>query len=327
MDYVVMSSSNRRWLPEGDMAPIRIREGFRDQILYVVPRPILERMTRHPLLYQLVPTDIGWYPKARYHYCERENGAPEHILILCVDGEGWYEIGGKRQPLRQNEAVIIPRGMPHIYGASEDAPWSIHWVHFAGASADYFVHHLPDDVHSLAVDPQTVADLEKLFRECYASFLGSFVLQRMIYISQTLHHLLGCLFFNNRAFSPTLRTSRFHNIQETVDFLRHNLDRSISLDEMAEHAGLSKSHFVRLFKEQTGYSPVDYFIHLKMQHACMLLSLTDKTNREISLEVGYDDPYYFSRIFKKVIGISPSGYRSALDQNQRHTPPVEARRG
>lgn len=309
------------------MGPIRIREGFRDQILYVVPRPILERMTRHPLLYHLVPTDIGWYPNARYHYCERENGAPEHILILCLDGEGWYEIKGARHPLRKNEAVIIPRNTPHVYGASEAAPWSIHWVHFVGASADYFVHHLPDDVHSLAVDPQTAADLDRLFRDCYESFLGSFVLQRMIYISQTLHHLLGSLFFNNRAFSPTLRTSRFHNIQETVDFLRQNLDRPISLDEMADHAGLSKSHFVRLFKEQTGYSPVDYFIHLKMQHACMLLSVTDKTNREIGLEVGYDDPYYFSRIFKKVIGISPSGYRSGLEQNQGHAPAIVAGQG
>jgi AraC family transcriptional regulator of arabinose operon len=177
------------------------------------------------------------------------------------------------------------------------------------------------------VDPQTVAALERLFHECYESFLGSFVLQRMIYISQTLHHLLGCLFFNNRAFSPTLRTSHFHDIQETVDFLRQNLDRSISLDEMAEHARLSKSHFVRLFKGQTGYSPVDYFIHLKMQHACMLLSLTDKTNREIGLEVGYDDPYYFSRIFKKMIGIPPSRYRGALDQNQRHAAAIGAQFG
>jgi AraC family transcriptional regulator of arabinose operon len=298
------------------MSPIRLREGFPDQILYVVPRPILERMMKHPLLYQLVPTDIGWYPRARYHYCEREHGAPEHILILCVAGTGWYEIDGKRQPLRTKEALLIPRNTPHIYGASEiEEPWSIHWVHFVGASSDYFAHLMPEGAYTMTVDPCTAATLERLFGECYDSFLGSFVLQRMIYIAQTLHHLLGCLFFNNRSFSPTARTSQFHNLDATLSYLRQNLDKRLSLDDMAEQARLSKSHFLRLFREQTGYSPVDYFIHLKMQHACMLLSVTHKTIREISFEIGYEDPYYFSRIFKKVIGVSPRSYRRAPTKN------------
>jgi AraC-like DNA-binding protein len=93
--------------------------------------------------------------------------------------------------------------------------------------------------------------------------------------------------------------------------LQKNIHRTLTLSEMAEHAHLSKSHFSRLFKEQTGYSPMDYFIHLKIQHACMLLSTRMKV-REIALQVGYDDPYYFSHSFKKVVGISPVQYRSRL---------------
>ena len=296
------------------MSPIRIREGFTGQILHVIPRSILVHLAKHPLLYQLLPTDIGWYPHARYHYCEREHGAPEHILIICVEGSGWFEISGRRQVLQPHEALLIPRDTPHIYGASDLDPWSIHWVHFVGATGDYFAHLLPEGVFTLTVNSETTAALERLFRECYDSFLGSFVLQRMLYISQTLHHMLGCLFFNNCAFSPTLRTSRFHNLETSLDYLRQNLDRRLRLDEMANHAELSKSHFSRLFKDQIGYSPVDYFIHLKMQHACMLLSLTSKTVREIGFEIGYDDPYYFSRIFKKVIGVSPNGYRQTLEK-------------
>lgn len=297
---------------------IRIREGFRDQILYVVPRPILERLRQHPLLYQLVPTDIGFFPQARYHYCARPEGAPEHILIVCVDGAGWCQIGESRHVLTANRAVLIPKHTPHVYGADENAPWTIHWVHLVGVVADYYVSLLPEDVYTMSVDPHATQMVVSLFRECYESFLGSFVLQRMIYISQTLHHLLGTLFFNNRAFSPTLRTSRFHNLEETRNFLRQNLHSRLTLDEMAAHARLSKSHFVRLFKEQTGYSPVDYFIHLKMQHACMLLSVTRKTVREIAWEIGYDDPYYFSRIFKKVIGMSPRRYREEQGRTQPH---------
>lgn len=291
------------------MSSIRLREGFKNQILYVIPRPLLESMKTHPLLHQLMPTDIGWYPNAQYHYCERPTGAGEHILILCVAGEGWFELNGKRGVVQQNEALLIPRGMAHSYGASVDDPWSIHWVHFTGGSSDYFARLLPQDTYTLAVAPAAAETVKDLFCECYDGFLGSFVLQQMIYIAQTLHHLLGELLFNNAAFSPRLRTSRFHSVRETLDYLRQNLDQRLTLDEMAEHAELSKSHFLRLFKDQTGYSPVDYFIHLKVQHACMLLSATHQTIREISFAVGYDDPYYFSRIFKKVVGIAPSEYR------------------
>lgn len=293
------------------MSPIRLREGFKDQIRYVIPRPILDSLRTNPLLHQLIPTDIGWYPHAQYHYCERPTGAEEHILILCMEGEGWFEIDRQRGAVRQHEALLIPRGAAHIYGANEDDPWSIHWVHFTGTSSDYYAHLLPPGAHTLAVAPETVKTVIALFRECYDSFLGSFVLQQMIYTAETLHHLLGCVFFNNRAFSPTLRTSQFHSTRATLEYLRQNLDQRLSLDDMAEHARLSKSHFLRLFKEQTGYSPVDYFIHLKLQHACMLLSITRQTVREISLAVGYEDPYYFSRIFKKVVGVSPSQYREA----------------
>src|SRR5258706_9697711 len=120
------------------MSALRIREGFKDQILYVVPRRSLERLSEHPLLYPLMPTDIGWYPNAHYHYCERENGAAEHILILNMEGVGWYEINGIRRSINPNEALLIPRGTPHIYGASDYLPWSINWVHFIGNNAAFF---------------------------------------------------------------------------------------------------------------------------------------------------------------------------------------------
>lgn len=298
------------------MSPIRIREGFKDQILYIIPPPIVETMKAHPLLHQLMPTHIGWYPHAQYHYCERPVGAEEHILILCTDGEGWIDIDGRRLVVHKHEALLVPRNTPHVYGASADEPWSINWFHFIGASSDYFAYLLPQDDYILTVAPEAEQPLKTLFNECYDAFLGSFVLERMIYVAQTLHHLLGYLFFNNRAFSPTLRTSRFHSVSGTQDYLRQNLDQRLTLEDMASHAGLSKSHFMRLFKEQTGYSPVDYFIHLKVQRACMLLSVTRQSVYEISQAVGYEDPYYFSRIFKKIVGVSPSRYREQPQQNR-----------
>ncbi|MCA9917741.1 MAG: AraC family transcriptional regulator [Anaerolineales bacterium] len=302
------------------MTPIRKKEDFAGQILHVIPRPLLAELSQHFLLRQLIVTDIGWYPEARYHYRERPTGTPEHILLLCVAGSGWLEVGGVRHPIQTREAVLIPRNLPHIYGASEKNPWSIHWVHLQGTVADYFFRLLPENGFTVPVSAELTAVLQHHFRECYDTIMGSFVQQRMIFITQTMQHLLGHLFFNNRLFSPTLRSSQFHNFDSTLDYLRKNIDKPLTLQQMADHAGLSKSHFARLFKEQTDFSPVDYFIRLKLQHACMQLTLTHQTVHQISLDLGYTDPYYFSRLFKKIIGKSPSQFRADPQSNYNIQP-------
>ena len=293
------------------MQSLRLKDGFPGEIMHVVPRPILERARSNPLVSPLTLTDIGWFPSARYHYRERPAGAPEHILIYCTDGKGWFEVDGARQDLSANQALIIPRQQAHAYGAVLDDPWSIHWVHFVGASGDYYVNLLQKGAYMLLIDSDMRDPLAALFATCRDTFIANFLLQRMIYASQTLHHLLGALFFNNRAFSPLLRSSRFRSIDRTISFLHDNMNSQLTLDDMVQFSRLSKSHLIRLFKEQTGHSPMDYFIQLKMQHACMLLAFRELRIGQIALELGYKDPYYFSRAFRKVIGMSPTAYRNS----------------
>jgi AraC-like DNA-binding protein len=68
-------------------------------------------------------------------------------------------------------------------------------------------------------------------------------------------------------------------------------------------------HFASLFRHQTGMAPIEYFIHLRIRGACRLLDTTTLTVREIGYRVGYEDPYYFSRMFRKLMGLSPRQYR------------------
>jgi AraC family transcriptional regulator of arabinose operon len=297
------------------MDTIRIREGFKNEILYVLPQSIIGPAVKHPLLHSLMPTDIGWFPQARYHYCEREQGAKEHILILCVGGQGWCRMDNSLLEINAGEALLVPRRLPHVYGAHNDDPWSIYFVHLVGSDADYLLEQLFRNMHTLKVAPDSINLLEDDFRRCFDLFPGGFVLQRLVYVSQILHHLMGCLFFNNRAFSPALGSSNFYDLQLTIDFLQQNIHVPLTLKDMARHVNLGVSHFSHLFKQQTGYSPMDYFIHLKMQHACSLLALTNQAVRDVGAAVGYADPYYFSRIFRKIIGVSPSHYRQHSFEN------------
>ncbi|KAA2301349.1 helix-turn-helix transcriptional regulator, partial [Clostridioides difficile] len=82
------------------------------------------------------------------------------------------------------------------------------------------------------------------------------------------------------------------------------------LKELAAHARLSVPHYSQLFKQATGHSPIDYFLRLKIQHSCRYLDFTDWTVKQISSELGFKDPYYFSRLFSKMMGRSPTDYRN-----------------
>ena len=291
------------------MSSIHILEGFPNQHLFRLPRPVLERWHSHPLLQSLMPTDVGWFPNARYHYCTRPEGVSENILIFCAEGEGWFEMDGVTWPVSKNQAFFIPQHVPHTYGSSVNSPWSIHWVHFIGIEGSFYVKQVPEEDQRLMVDEQCRLRLEALFQQCYKGLLEGFALNRLIHAAKILHHLLGELLYNNPSFSPFQRSNRFRSIEPTLRYLRQNIDKPLTLDDLARHSGLSKPHFSRIFKNQTGYSPMDYFIHMKIQKASSMLVLTEMTVREIALTVGYEDPYYFSRLFKKVIGLSPSAVR------------------
>jgi len=289
----------------------RILEGFPNQHLFRLPRPVLQRWEGHPLLQSLLPTDVGWFPHARYHFCERPAGTAEHILIFCAAGEGWYTVDGVTHSLYANETLFIPRGVPHAYGASQDAPWSIHWAHFRGNDGRFYLSQVPEG-HKLLLERACRDRVEQLFERCHNLLHDGFLVSRLVHVTQIMHHLLGELFYNNPAFSPAQRTNRFHSIEPALSYLRQNTDKQVPLAQMAEQSGLSIPHFSRLFKQQTGYSPKDYFIHLKVQRAISLLLLSKMTIREVAIMVGYDDPYYFSRLFKKVVGVSPNALRQEV---------------
>ena len=98
-------------------------------------------------------------------------------------------------------------------------------------------------------------------------------------------------------------------ISDSLRWMRNNLNRTVTLPELASAAGLSIPHYSCIFKLETGFSPIEHFVRLRIQRACQLLDLTSLRVGEIAVEVGWNDPYYFSRTFRRIIGKSPRDYR------------------
>src|SRR5688572_1288093 len=98
-------------------------------------------------------------------------------------------------------------------------------------------------------------------------------------------------------------TTLFRSMQE-------HINDNISLNELSSQYNYSVSRFSNLFKQKTGYAPIDYFVQMKMQKACQQLDFTDRSVKDIAFSMGFDDPYYFSKRFRTIIGMSPKKYRS-----------------
>jgi AraC-like DNA-binding protein len=98
-------------------------------------------------------------------------------------------------------------------------------------------------------------------------------------------------------------------IEQSIRFMREHLDKPLQVAKLAALVNISPSHFFALFKRRTGCAPIDFFIRLRMDHACRLLDGTLLNVKEVAAALGYDDPFYFSRAFKAVNHVAPSEYR------------------
>ena len=103
-------------------------------------------------------------------------------------------------------------------------------------------------------------------------------------------------------------------IEQSIAFMMQHLDQPLQVAKLAQTAHTSTSHFFVLFKRWAGFSPIDYFIRLRMQRASRLLAATTMSVKEIAAALGYDDPFYFSRLFKLIHGVAPSDYRLMMEQ-------------
>ena len=99
----------------------------------------------------------------------------------------------------------------------------------------------------------------------------------------------------------------------SIDFMQKSINVTLTLEDIAGSVNLSASHYSALFKKKTGFAPIEYFNHLKIQKACQYLQFTDLRVKEIAAELGVEDPYYFSRMFSKLMSVSPNDYRAKWD--------------
>lgn len=289
---------------------MKIKSGFNGERSLVLPRVIIDAMENDPMTSLLHITDIGYYPKALHHYRRRDPPIDQYVFIYCIDGTGWFELNGTKYEVTENQYFILPPGVPHTYAASDDNPWTIYWVHFKGTQAKNFVAHDPSPQTIAPSLDSRIAHRINLFEEVFTTLNDSFGMENIRYAVSAFHYFLESMRYFKLYRKVGNQKHDSDVIESTVHYLEENIERHLSLEEIADYSGFSPSYLSAMFRKRTGYSPLTYFNLLKIRKACELLDTTEMKMNQISFKLGFEDQFYFSRLFSKIMGMSPKAYRS-----------------
>ena len=229
------------------------------------------------------------------------------INICCHGGSGKVKIRKSEYKIEAGDFFTIPLKTAHTYKADENDPWSIYWIHFKGNIANHIVSLIEKQIGLKGFLQHNEKSIE-LFNEMYTQLERGYGSDSLMSANMCLWHFLTTFLYNNK-YSTSGNISNKDACDIVIDYMAKNFDKVLSLEGIASQVNLSASHFSYLFKKKTGFSPIEYFNHLKVQKACQYLLFTKLRIKEISQELGIEDPYYFSRMFTKVMGMSPNEYR------------------
>ncbi|ANE51409.1 AraC family transcriptional regulator [Flavisolibacter tropicus] len=290
------------------MRESRRRDGFVGEKQILIPKTIIHKhITKNDFLHSLFITSIGYFPNALYHYRERKNGCEDYILLYSLAGKGNIEIGNERFELQPHQFIIIPPHRFHRYQANVSDPWTIYWIHFSSNQLEAFSREFKVEQFFTPTDLCYNDKIVTTWKEMYSSLANGYAAESIGYANFCMYRFLSFFLFPKRKTSLPKKACPF---DQSIEYMKANLEKRLTTQDIANHFKYSSSHYTALFKKKTGLSPIDYFIKMKIHYACQLLTQSDLKIKEVAEKIGYEDPYYFSRLFKLVMNKSPKDYRN-----------------
>ena len=239
-------------------------------------------------------------------YTTRPGGRPDYQLIYVASGTAWFTFGEKEEAVTEGHMILMRPGVPqkYVYYAV-DRP-ETYWVHFTGNRAAEYLEKAGFAQKDILytghfseygeIFLRMIRELQLMRPEC-DDLLA--LLLRQLFVLVRRHVTEG--------FGKKYGIQK--EMEQAIHYFNENYDREIGIEAYAREHHMSTCWFIRSFRDYAHLSPLQYITSVRMLRAKELLETTDYTINEIGAMVGYDNPLYFSRIFKKQTGVSPSQYR------------------
>jgi AraC-like DNA-binding protein len=249
------------------------------------------------------------------HTSRRKNLA-SYLFFMVLEGEGTLEYGGETYLLHRGDCAYVDCHSAYAHSCSEIL-WHLKWVHFYGPNMGGIYGKYVERGGRPVLTPADPGRCEQLLDEIYSLAASNTYIKDM-QICEKLTSLLTLLMEHSwnaqdgggeNGEKTQKNFGKRQNLQVVKEFLDANYEDRITLDMLAERFYINKFYLTRIFKEQFGESVTEYLLQVRITQAKRRLRFTDKSIEEIAHECGMNDANYFSRVFKKVEGVTPGNFR------------------
>lgn len=230
-------------------------------------------------------------------------GREDYYLLYIVKGELDVSLPQGSRTVSTGYAAIFPPRFHYIYHyRAQGEELEYFWVHFTGSYVKDLLQVCGMDSFPFLCDCGDHTGIPALFSMLFETFeknsalcipLRSCLLEQILLaIAQPSEHIPK---------EPALARS--------IRYIHSSYHTDIRIPELAKMENISHSHYIVLFKKRYGLSPTAYIVNLRLNIACDFLKTTDMSVKQIASSVGYEDPHFFSKLFKRHVGVSPQQYR------------------
>lgn len=253
---------------------------------------------------------LYYYPiSAGHFFCVKEyhlvrKNYNSLLITHILDGSFTFVKDGKHITARKGDTVILDCYKPHEYYTNDN--FESIWVHIAGANS----YELFEEIESSAGNLIKCKDIQHLRKLLFRIFDGikSDNPPTELNLSLDIYKLFAEL-LNPQSAKSKGENSYEDCVQIVKEYISENLNENLTVAKLAEIVNMSSSHFSRIFKRQTGFSPYDYILISRLNRAKYLLQVTDMTVASIAYETGFNSESNFIFFFTENEGISPGKFR------------------
>ena len=252
---------------------------------------------------QVCEPGFSWGPALRNH----------HLIHFVAKGKGRFLCRDREYRIEAGSGFYAPAEEVVYYEADTQQPWEYVWVGFNGVDAVRLLTAVGLSAEHpcfTCTDPEQV--IERL-RAIYAAN-GATLANETDMIGHLYRFFSLLLEQTQRERHAMSRTSRY--LEAAIRFIERNYSLPISVGDIANSAAISRSQLYRVFMQELEITPNDYLTRYRIDIACHLLRQRGVTVSEAAYSCGFSDPLYFSRVFKKIKGLSPSVYAASTGQER-----------
>lgn len=244
---------------------------------------------------QSCESGYSWGPALRDH----------HLIHIVASGSGRFVLNDSEYRLSAGDVFYAPESKMVFYQADDDDPWEYYWVGFSGIDSQRLLAaaslSAESPIFHLNGTDRAVDVLKRLYNSTGNSVADEARMTGLLY------ELFSLLIKGSGELSG--RNERDSYVQSALKFIEHNFSSPISVSDIAAGAGISRSHLYRLFVEHLNTTPNEYLTRYRIKAAQELLGRHEVNVSEAAYSSGFSDPLYFSRVFKRIVGVAPSRYK------------------